>query len=136
MPASTGSSRSFTQCNLEDENVSEKITIQVIRKIKKSHENIMVFVGVATGILLIAYFFTFAQFFDRGMMWVVYFQAITSLMLVAGLFFLKRVSFFLIQRMYGGREPYKTFIDAIVYSDLDKDEQKLEEEFGSSGMHA
>jgi hypothetical protein len=116
--------------------VSEQITIDIINTVKKAHENIMVVTGVLIGILLIVYFFTFAQFFDRGYMAVVYFQAVTSVMLVVALFFLKRIAFVFIRMIYGRRDAYQPFLSAIVASDLDKDARTLEQEFGSSGMHA
>lgn len=96
----------------------------------------MVFAGVFIGIVLIAYFFTFAQFFDRGYMAVVVFQAISSVLLVVALVFLKRVSFYCLHRLYGRKPGYRAFLAAIDASDLDKDEKILEERFGSSGMHA
>lgn len=116
--------------------MSQQITIDIIRTVKKAHENIMVSIGVFIGILLIVYFFSFAQFFDRGYMAVVYFQALTSIALVVALFFLKRIAFVVVRSIYGRRAAYQTFLSAIVASDLDKDEKALEEEFGSSGMHA
>jgi hypothetical protein len=116
--------------------VSEIITIEIIRTVKKAHENIMVFTGVLIGIVLIAYFFSFAQFFDRGYMAVVYFQAVTSVLFVIALFMLKRIAFVAVRAIYGRRGAYRAFLSAIVASDLDKDEKTLEEEFGSSGMHA
>lgn len=116
--------------------VSQQITIEIIRTVKKAHENIMVATGVLIGILLLVYFFSFAQFFDRGYMGVVWFQTITSIAMIAALFFLKRIAFLIVRMTYGRREPYRVFVSAIVASDLDKDEKTLEEEFGSSGMHA
>lgn len=116
--------------------MSEQITIDIIRTVKKAHENIMVTIGVLIGILLIIYFFTFAQFFDRGYMAVVYFQAITSVLFVVVLFLLKRVAFTVVRMIYGRRGAYQAFLSAIDASDLDKDEKTLEQEFGSSGMHA
>lgn len=116
--------------------MSQQITIDIIRTVKKAHENIMVIIGVLIGVILLVYFFSFAQFFDRGYMGVVWFQAISSVVFVAALFFLKRIAFTVVRVIYGRREPYQVFVSAIVASDLDKDEKALEEEFGSSGMRA
>lgn len=116
--------------------MSQQITIDIIRTVKKAHENYMVATGVLIGILLLIYFFSFAQFFDRGYMGVVWFQTFTSIAMIAALFFLKRIAFVMVRMAYGRREPYRVFVSAIVVADLDKDEQTLEEEFGTSGMHA
>lgn len=116
--------------------MSEQISISVIKAVKKAHERIMVFGGVVIGITLIGYFFSFAQLIDRGYMAAVWFQAFSSVAMVVALFYLKRLSFLVIKLTYGRREAYRSFLSSIVVSDLDKDAETLEKEFGSSGMHA
>jgi hypothetical protein len=78
------------------------------------------------GILLVLYFFTFAQFLDRGYGGVVWFQAISGVLMVIALFMLKRLSFFLLRLFYGRRADYRALL-AMMSSpaDLDKHEDAL-----------
>jgi hypothetical protein len=111
--------------------VSTQPDISIIRKIKKAHENITIVTGVTIGMILLAYFFTFAQLVDTGYNGLVLFETVSSVVLVIALIFLRQLSFFLVKLLYGHQSVYKSFLAAVTASDLGKDEITLLERFGS-----
>lgn len=103
----------------------------VVKTVKAAYDRIMTVIGVAIGIVLLAYFFTFAQLIDRGYMGVVWFQAVSAVFMVIGLFMLKRLSFLLLKLIYGRRDAYRPLLAVIGSADLDKDEETLLKRFAS-----
>lgn len=97
----------------------------IVRAIKSAHDRIMTILGVTFGVLLLVYFFTFAQLVDRGYMGLVWFEAVTSVLLVIGLFRLKHLSFRVVKLVCGGRRGFRPLLDAIEVADLDKDEESI-----------
>lgn len=97
----------------------------IVRAIKSAHDRIMTILGVTFGVLLLVYFFTFAQLVDRGYMGLVWFEAVTSVLLVIGLFRLKHLSFRVVKLVYGGRQGFGSLLDALEVADLDKDEESI-----------
>ncbi|MDR2876973.1 MAG: hypothetical protein LBV36_02895 [Chromatiales bacterium] len=73
--------------------------VSALQRLKSTHESIMTLVGIGFGILLALYFFTFAQFIDHGNTGVVWFMAISSVLMVIALFRLRRLAFFLLRAL-------------------------------------
>ncbi len=105
--------------------MNQQDEIDVIRKIKKFHEGIVVFSGVMIGVILSVYFFTFSMIIDSGSPLLLYFQIITSVLFVVVLFFLKKVAFFLTQLLLGRNPRCQILLKVLVAADLDKDEETL-----------
>ena len=61
--------------------MSQQETLRAIRHIKKTHENIVVGIGILIGMVLLAYFFTFAMFVDRASTALSWFQIITTILM-------------------------------------------------------
>jgi len=95
-------------------------TLQAIEKIKKTHANIVVTLGISIGVILGIYFFTFPQFLDRAP-GVVTFQAISAVFLFASFFFLKRMAFALTRLRLMGKPECKAVLKAVSVADVDKD---------------
>jgi len=106
--------------------------VEVIRAIKVSHDRIMTWTGVAIGIVLLGYFFTFAQLIDRGYVGIAWFQALTSVALVIGLFTLKRLAFVMLRLLHGRRASFRAVLGAMSVADLDTDEETLSKRFASA----
>lgn len=106
--------------------MSDSSPASALQRLKAAHERIMTVAGMAMGILMVLYFFTFAQFIDRGYTGVVWFQAISSVLMVIALFMLRRVSFGLL-RLFRGRHPEYRSLLAVMTSpaDFDQDEETL-----------
>lgn len=102
-------------------------TLVALRKLKKTHENFAVGIGIAIGIILFGYFFSFAAFVDHLKSGLVIFQIITTIAFVFCLIFLKKVAFFCTKLKYGKQEPYCQLLQNIRHQDLEKDEKDLGE---------
>lgn len=112
--------------------MSDSVPASAVQRLKAAYERIMTVTGVAMGILMVLYFFTFAQFIDRGYTGVVWFQAISSVAMVIALFMLKRLSFFLLRLFYGRRAYYGSLLAVMTSpADLDKDEETLRKRFAA-----
>lgn len=112
--------------------MSDSVPASAVQRLKAAYERIMTVTGMAMGILMVLYFFTFAQFIDRGYTGVVWFQAISSVVMVIALFMLKRLSFFLLRLFYGRRAHYGSLLAVMTSpADLDKDEETLRKRFAA-----
>ena len=105
--------------------MSEQETLDAIRRIKKTHENLVVFMGVLIGMILLIYFFTFAMFVDKASTVLVWFETITAIMMALMLVFLKKVGFFLTKLFLGRRPDCRALLATWVTADLALDDQAL-----------
>jgi hypothetical protein len=107
--------------------MSEQETLNAIRRIKKTHENLVVTVGVLIGMTLLVYFFTFAMFVDKASTALIWFEMITTILMALVLVFLKKAGFFLTKVLLGRRSDCRTVLGMLVAADLALDEQALVE---------
>ena len=105
--------------------MSEQETLDAIRRIKKTHENLVVFIGVLIGMTLLIYFFTFAMFVDKASTVLVWFETITTILMALMLVFLKKVGFFLTRLLLGRRPDCRAVFTSIVAADLALDDQVI-----------
>ena len=98
-----------------------------IAQIKKTHENFMVSLGVLIGTILLVYFFTYGALVDSVTSSLIWFEVITSILMVLALVFLKRVCFFLTKLKLGRQAEYRAVFANIHINDLALDEQALAE---------
>ena len=104
--------------------MSDQDKIAAIRRIKKTHENFVVFGGILIGVILSVYFFTLSESVDKAPS-VAYFQVISAILLVLALIYIRRVAFFLTRLLLGRKPVCKTLIGGIDVADLGEDEQVL-----------
>jgi len=77
---------------------------EIIATIRKKQENIALVIGVTLAMTLSVYFFTYAMVTDKGLTNLLWFMAVSSIVIVAMLFRLQSVSF-VVTRLWLGRRP-------------------------------
>lgn len=99
--------------------------LEAVRRIKKLHGNLTVGLGIAIGIILCVYFFSFAMLVDRAppLLWKL--QALSAVALVLMLVYLKRCAFFGVRLWLGTRAPYRGIVGHLRAQDLDQSEEQL-----------
>jgi hypothetical protein len=102
-------------------------THSAITQIKKTHENFMVSIGILIGTLLVVYFFTYGALVDSVTSSLIWFEVVTSVLMVLALVFLKQVCFFLTRLKLGRRPEYRSVFANIQVADLALDEQAIVE---------
>lgn len=101
-----------------------------IYKIKKTTENIAVTVGILFGTILGIYFFSMSELVNRGMTGALWFLAISSVLLVIGLVFVRKLAFKVTRTMLGNKPQYQAIFAAIVLKDLEQDAETLAQRIG------
>lgn len=96
-----------------------------ISQIKKTHENFMVSLGVLIGTILVVYFFTYGALVDSVTSSLIWFEVITSVMMLFVLIFLRRVCFVLTRFKLGRKAEFRTVFDSIHVADLALDEHAI-----------
>lgn len=104
--------------------------LQAIRRIKKTHENMVVTLGVTIGIILGLYFFSFAALIDSARPYVIQFMLATTLLLVLALIYVKRIALFFTRLLLGRKAECKALLALLVVTDLAKDEALLAQQLG------
>lgn len=99
-------------------------TLSAIAQIKKTLENFMISIGILSGVILLIYFFTYGALVDAVGSSLIWFEVITSVMVLFVLLFLKRVCFFL-TRLKLGRGKTSVVLKKIQLSDLALNEEDL-----------
>ena len=96
-----------------------------IAQIKKTHENFMVSLGILIGTILVIYFFTYGALVDSKTSSLIWFEVVTSVMMLFVLIFLRRVCFFLTRLKLGRCEGYAAVFGKLVAADMSLDEKFL-----------
>lgn len=113
--------------------MSQHDTLNAIQQIKKTLENFMVSIGILIGTILVIYFFTYGALVDSVTSSLIWFEVITSVLMVIVLLFLKRVCFFLTRLKLGRRAGYSAVFSKLVAADLSLDEEVLLVKVGDGG---
>lgn len=92
-------------------------SLNPVTQIKKTLENFMISIGILCGVILILYFFTYGALVDAVGSSLIWFEVITSIMVLFVLLFLKRVCFFL-TRLKLGWGQYSAAVKKIQFADL------------------
>lgn len=98
---------------------------EAIQKLQNVQNNIKIAIAVPAGLLLIVYFFTYAMFLDQGIHRMVWFEMITSGVLVLSLIKINRLSFVLLRLWYRNKSPHKEFLNKVSAADLTRAAQEL-----------
>jgi hypothetical protein len=102
---------------------SSQHRLEAIRQIKKTLENFMISIGILSGVILILYFFTYGALVDAVGSSLIWFEVITSIMVLFVLLFLKRVCFFLTRLKLGRR--YSAVFGQLILADLTLGDEAL-----------
>ncbi len=105
--------------------ISEQELGAAISEIKQLIEKYIVRIGSSIGMILLVYFFTYAQFVDRGMTVFLTLEVITSILFVIALFNLKKISFYLVKLKLGKTSPYTDIFMKLTVADLEKSDSDL-----------
>ncbi|RMG91346.1 MAG: hypothetical protein D6703_05250 [Zetaproteobacteria bacterium] len=82
-----------------------------IERVRRTQENIAVFIGVVIALTLSVYFFTYAMLVDKGLTGLLWAQAISAVAMVLILIYLKPISL-AITRLWLRRKPaYRPILD-------------------------
>ena len=100
-------------------------TLNAITQIKKTLENFMVSIGIICGMILVIYFFTYGALVDAVGSSLIWFEVVTSILILFVLIFLKRVCFFLTRLKLGRRAGYADVLQKLQPADLSLDEEAL-----------
>ena len=85
----------------------------------------MVTVGILSGITLVIYFFTYGMLVDKVGSSLIWFEVVTSVMILFVLIFLRRVCFFLTKLKLGRRPGCREVLQQIQAKDLLQDSEVL-----------
>ena len=105
--------------------MSSEIQLETIRKIKKTHENLVVTLGITIGIILGIYFFIFSHLIDSGPPIAIQFLMATTVLLVLALIYVKRLALLFTRVLLGRNEDCKALLKVLVVADLAHDETVL-----------
>lgn len=93
---------------------------KTLQKIKKTHERIVITVGIAMGIALSSYFFTYGMLIDRDATAVIWFQLITTVLFIFGLIFIKRLAMVLTKVLLAANPDCRQMLKGMKAADLEK----------------
>ncbi len=85
----------------------------------------MISVGILAGTILLIYFFTYGALVDSVTSSLIWFEVITSVMLLFVLLFLRRICYFLTRFKLGQREGYAEVLGKLEAADLSLNEEAL-----------
>ncbi len=105
--------------------MSEQNTLNAIQQIKKTLENFMVSIGILSGMILLVYFFTYGALVDSVGSFLLWFEVVTSIMVLFVLLFLRRVCFFLTRLKLGRRVDCSAVLKKLKLVDLALDDNVL-----------
>jgi len=105
--------------------MSGQDTLNAIQQIKKTLENFMVSIGILSGIILLVYFFTYGALVDSVGSSLIWFEVVTSIMVLFVLLFLRRACFFLTRLKLGRRADCSAVLEKLTFVDLSLDENAL-----------
>ena len=93
---------------------------QTLQKIKKTHEQVAVVAGTIMAIIMSIYFFTFSTLMDTGNTALFWFEAVTAVLFLFGLIYLKRLAFFITRLVLGRNADCRRALQGMKVADLDK----------------
>jgi len=118
------------------ENISETVSnqskLEIINTLKQKHENTVVFMGITLAMVLVLFFFSFAQLIDRLPPIFIQVQVMMAIFIVIALCYIKRLAFFYLRLRHGMRTEFKPFLSVLNANDMAKESQVLLDEKFSS----
>lgn len=98
--------------------MSEQDRDAAIRDIRKTQENFAIGIGFVIAMTLSIYFFTYAMLTDKGLHGLLWFQAVSTIVMVLMLIRLKSISFFCAKLLLGRRTRYRNVLATMSLADL------------------
>ncbi len=115
--------------------MSEQINLEAIDALKQKHENIAVTIGISLGMILVFFFFSYAQLIDRMPPIFIQVQTTIAVLIVAALFFIKRIAFSYLKLRHGQRAEFKPLLAVLTANDMERKTQALlDEKFPSQAV--
>jgi len=105
--------------------MSEQINLEAIEALKAKYENIMVTIGISLGMALMLSFFMYAQFIDRMPPIFIQVWLLVVGLMVAALFYIKRLSFTWLMKRHGKRAEFQPLLVKIGATDIEKEAKVL-----------
>lgn len=93
---------------------------QTLQRIKKIHERIVITTGIAMGIALSSYFFTFGMLIDSGGTFMLWFQVITSVLFIFGLIYIKPLALLIAKVLLVSNSDCRQMMKGMKAADLEK----------------
>lgn len=112
--------------------MSEQVNIEAINALKQKYESIMVTIGISLGMVLMSFFFMYAQFIDRMPPIFIQVQVAAAVVIIAMLCYIKRVSYKWLTLRHGRRAEFQPLLEKLTVADMEKDAQTLLDEKFSS----
>ena len=97
----------------------------IIEKIQNTQNNIKIFTAVPMGMLLILYFFSYAQLVDHGLMKILMVEIVTSVLFVLAFIFSNSWSFHAVKFIYKNRSPYREIMRQLTPEKISKSAEQL-----------
>ncbi len=100
-------------------------TLNILKKIQKTQNNIVMYSAITMGMILIIYFFTFAMLVDKGYKSILMFEIVTSIIFFASFFFLNKIAFHATRLLYRRRQPHSSIIRMLSAADIARKPEEL-----------
>ena len=97
----------------------------IIEKIQNTQNNIKIFTAVPMGLLLLVYFFSYAQLVDHGLVRMLIVEILTSILFVLAFIFLNTWSFHAVKFIYKSRSPYREIMQQLTPEKIAKSADQL-----------
>ena len=91
---------------------------EMLDNIKSTHENIALTIGTILSLILVAYFLSYSELANSTHTNIFWFEMISSIFIVAALFYIQRIAFALLNIRYIGNQAYKDAVAALSFDDL------------------
>jgi len=90
----------------------------MLEQLKNSKENIALTIGVLLSMTLVAYFLSYSELANSEHMGLFWFEMISSIFIVAGLFKIHSLAFALLKLRYMGNTDMKALLASLTVDDL------------------
>lgn len=100
----------------------------IIEKLQNTQNNIKIFTAVPMGVMLILYFFSYAQLVDHGLMAMLVVEIVTTILFVLAFIYLNSWSFLVLKLLYKKRSPYGEIIRQLTAEKIVKSADQLSKE--------
>ncbi|MBN4082392.1 hypothetical protein JYT13_01140 [Mariprofundus ferrooxydans] len=91
---------------------------EILEKIKSTHENIALTVGMLLAMTLVVYFLTYSALANSTYMGLFWFEMLSSPVIVMGLFYIRNIAFALLKIRFMHSPEHKAVVDQLQLSDL------------------
>ncbi|MFQ5470900.1 MAG: hypothetical protein ACE5EH_11440 [Gammaproteobacteria bacterium] len=105
--------------------MTNSIELDSVKSIQNTQRKISMTMGITMGMLLLVYFFSYANLIDHGLIFIVNIEIVTSILFVIAFFFLNKISFFLTRLRYSRNNIASGLILLMKPGDVNQEPDKL-----------